>query len=174
VCNASITDNATESGYETGSGVTSSYVEPRGLSSSMNTINISSTGGVQLSQATSGLSEWQAGPRTRTRKAPSSNAGVNGSISSANTVPRPVIPANNSDFAKVRAYRAPKAKANPPEPFAATSPKAQKSEPEEELSVTDSAWNSEDESSDASTEVPEDPNEIEVIWDQFDSEDEDE
>lgn len=174
MCNASITDDATESGYETGSGDISSYVESCGLSSSMNTINISSTGGVQLSQAASGLSEWQAGPRTRTRKAPSSNAGVNGSISSANTVPRPMISTNNSDFAKVRAYKAPKAKANPPVSFAATSSKAQKSEPEEELSVTDSAWNSEDESSAASTEVPEDPNEIEVIWDKFDSEDEDE
>jgi hypothetical protein len=74
----------------------------------MNTTGHASSGGVQLSQAESGLSRWQQVSGTRARKGVSSNTGVNGSISSAST-PFPLTKINyNNDsgrkFAKIKAY----------------------------------------------------------------------
>lgn len=162
MCNLSMADDTTDSGYEADSGVTSSY----NISDSVNTFGRASSGGVQLSQA----SDWQTIGGTRTRKGVSSasNAGVNGSISSTNTpVPRPAVYSNKGGSAKVKAYKEP-----PPATFAATL-QQQKKAKEAKLKakqqngqtsqVNNKDWESDGESSTASTEVP-DEREIEIEW----------
>lgn len=142
----------------------------------MNTLNIltgvsASSGGVQLSQRGSNLSDWQAAPGGRARKLAPSSTATNASFASSSTN----IQTNKTGFAKIKAYKP------PPQPYTAQ-PEQQKKAGMSKLNVgfkkaskcTNSDWDSEEEEngSNATTQVNSElPEEHEITWDSDSSSD---